>query len=85
MSPYIYVLKSLKDGELYTGSTTNLKERLKRHEQGHVPSTRDRRPLELIYYEFSKNEHDNRMREKYLKTGRGKKYLKVRLKSFWET
>jgi len=49
-----------------------------------VESTRNRRPLELIYSEACKNEKDTIAREKYLKTGMGKRFLKNRLKVFWE-
>ena len=48
---YTYVLKSLKDGKLYIGWTNNLKKRFDNHSLGKVFSTKDRRPLDLIYYE----------------------------------
>ena len=47
-----------------------------------VISTKGRVPFELIYYEACVNEQDARIREKYLKSGRGKRYLKNRLKRF---
>ncbi len=81
MPGFTYVLHSLKDGALYTGSTNDLKRRIKQHNTGLVPSTRDRRPLRLVYYEYCLSEHDARMREKYLKSGHGKKYLRSRLKN----
>jgi putative endonuclease len=70
------------DGKNYTGSTGDLRKRFNSHNKGEVPSTRKRKPFELIYYEACVNEHDARMREKYLKSGRGKKYLRLRLKRF---
>lgn len=79
---YTYVLKSLKDGKIYTGSTNNLRKRFKQHNDGLASSTRGRRPLELIYYEMCKNEIDARSRELFLKSGMGKRYLKNRLKRF---
>jgi putative endonuclease len=81
MSGYVYILQSLKDGNLYTGSTVDLKHRLEEHLAGHVLSTRQRRPLKLVYYEYCLSERDARIREKYLKTGHGKKYLRSRLKN----
>jgi len=48
---YIYVLRSLKDGNNYTGYTKNLKLRLEQHSNGEVESTKDRRPFVLIYFE----------------------------------
>ena len=77
---YTYVLRSLKDKQLYTGSTNNLRDRFKRHQSEKVLSTSKRGPFELIYYECSLNEIDCRKRERFLKSGPGKKYLKNRLK-----
>ena len=77
----MYVLKSLKDKELYVGRTENLKNRIVEHNKGKVPSTRDRRPLKFVYCEASNNVKDAAHREKYLKTAWGKRYLKNRLKN----
>jgi putative endonuclease len=79
---YTYVLRSKKDNRLYTGSSNNLERRLSEHNSGKVSSTKSRGPFELIYYEACMNEQDARAREKYLKTGMGKRYLKNRLKRF---
>ena len=81
---YVYTLLSDKDGHLYTGSTNDLKRRLKEHNTGGVNSTKNRRPLKLIYYEACINEDDARQREKYLKSGMGKKYLRNRLNKYFE-
>ena len=80
---YTYVLKSYKDGKMYTGSTKDLKLRFEQHEKGSVKSTKHRRPLELIYYEACLSEEDALRREKYLKTHYGKMFLKNRLKSYF--
>lgn len=40
---YVYLLKSLKDKDLYTGSTEDLKRRFREHQQGSSIATRDRR------------------------------------------
>lgn len=64
---YVYILKSKKDGDLYTGSTKDLKQRFKFHNEGKVPSTHLRGPFELIYYEAYKAEKDARLREHNLK------------------
>ena len=79
---YTYVIRSEKDNRLYTGSTNDLPKRLSEHNSGRVTSTKSRGPFELIYYEASLNEQDARAREKYLKTGMGKRYIKNRLKRF---
>lgn len=80
---YVYVLRSEKDNLLYTGYSSNLKERLKIHNAGGVPSTKMRRPLHLIYFEGCLNQQDATRREKYLKSGNGKIYLRSRLKNFF--
>lgn len=80
---YTYVLHSRKDNQLYTGSTKNLKLRFQQHTQGKVDSTKDRRPLRLIYYEACLNEDDARRREHTLKSYRGKMFLRRRLKSYF--
>lgn len=77
---FVYVLKSLKDGELYVGRAKELKERLVEHSKGRVASTKNRRPLKFIYCEMSNNIRDAAHREKYLKTAWGKRYLKQRTK-----
>ncbi len=78
---YVYVLRSLKDKDLYTGSTKNLEIRLGQHQQGKVPATKNRRPLRFIYAEISNNIKDALHREKYLKTAWGKRYLRERVKN----
>ena len=76
---YVYVLKSLKDTKLYTGYTDNLERRLYEHNKGLVESTKNRRPLELLYYEHGGSKEDAVRREGCLKSGKGKRYLRTRL------
>ena len=82
MKYYVYILESKKDNNLYTGYTNNLKRRLKEHNNGEVKSTKNRRPLKLVYYEFCLNKDDALHREKYLKSSWGKRYIKNRLKNY---
>ncbi len=79
---YTYLLLSTKDGNWYTGYTDDLKKRLLAHNSGKVESTKSRTPLKLIYYESCNNMLDARARERFLKSGQGKAYLKKRLKFF---
>ena len=76
---YTYVLQSAKDGRWYTGATKDLRTRVGDHPKGRVESTRSRRPLRLIYYEACLSDADAKRRERYLKTGKGKRYLRQRL------
>ena len=80
---YVYVLKSLADGMLYIGCTSDLKNRIRSHANGSVESTKKRLPLELIYYEACNHRNDAFRREKYLKTTYGHRYLKHRLRSYF--
>ncbi len=77
---YVYVLKSQLDEKLYVGYTTNLKNRLQKHQSGEVLSTSPRRPFELIFYEGYKNMEDAKRREVYLKTSKGKSSLRMMLR-----
>lgn len=80
---YVYVLKSLVDDGLYIGCTKDLKERIKAHNSGRVKSTKDRIPLELIYYEACLEQSDAYRREKYLKSTYGRRYIRNRLKGYF--
>ncbi len=79
---YIYVLLSGKDGKFYTGYTKDLKQRFEEHKKGNIDSTKNRRPLKLIYFEGCLSQQDATHREKYLKTYHGKMFIKRRLKSY---
>ena len=79
---YTYILKSKKNSVLYTGSTNDLRKRLKQHNDGKSTYTNKFKPWEVIYYEACNNEQDARSRELYLKSGMGKRYLKNRLRGF---
>ncbi len=80
---YVYVLQSEKDARLYTGCTKDLKKRKQLHDEGRVESTRARRPLKLVYYEYCLKQEDAYHREKYLKTTYGKRYIRNRLKHYF--
>lgn len=79
---YIYVLYSLKDNNFYIGKTTNLNQRLKKHNRGEVRSTKNRRPLLLAHFEEFKEAGLAFLRERALKlpsAGSFKKELRNRL------
>ena len=80
---YVYVLQSKKDNLFYTGFTTDIEKRLLEHNQGVQESTKNRIPFEVIYFEWCINKQDAITREKYLKSGWGKRYLKIRLNNFF--
>jgi len=75
MTFFVYILESLKDGNLYIGQTNDIEKRIKRHDTGQVSSTRNRRPLKLIYQESFPARTDSMAREKYLKSLKSSKYI----------
>lgn len=80
---YVYILESIKDKGWYTGYTSDLKKRITEHQAGYTKTTKHRRPWKLIYYEASRSLEDTIAREKYLKSGMGKRYIRNRLKSYF--
>jgi putative endonuclease len=80
---YTYVLISKVDDNLYIGYTKDLKLRFEQHNNREVNSTKNRIHLTLIYYESCVSKVDALIREKYLKTYRGRMFLKKRLKSYF--
>ena len=77
---YVYILLSKRDDKLYIGYTNNLKRRLSQHARGEVSSTKNRRPLKLIHYEYFINEVDAKAREIFLKSGAGHTQIKDKLR-----
>ncbi|MCP5534669.1 MAG: GIY-YIG nuclease family protein [Akkermansiaceae bacterium] len=82
---YVYVLQSGNDHGLYIGYTSDLRRRRNEHEQGLSKSTKGRRPLDLIYYEAYLDQSDALGRERFLKSGAGRMFLKKQLKHHFET
>lgn len=79
---YTYILQSKKNSQLYVGYTSDLKRRIREHNQGLNFSTKKYMPWEIIYYEACIEESDTKRREKYLKTTQGNRLIKRRLKDF---
>lgn len=75
---YVYILK-LNNGALYKGSTGNLKERIKNHNNNKVISTKHKQP-KLIHYECYLKKSDAQRREKFLKTTEGRRLLKQQIR-----
>ena len=81
---YVYTLESVKFQNLYIGFTENHPDkRLTEHNKGKIPSSKDKRPLKLIYYETYLDKKDALNREKFLKGGSGRKYIKKQLKNYF--
>jgi putative endonuclease len=80
---YVYFL-FLNNGNIYTGSTNDLKRRIAEHKLGKVISTKHKRPLNIIAYEAYLLKSDATRREKFLKTTERKRLLKLQLKDCLE-
>lgn len=80
---YVYIIENIKNNELYTGYSADLKRRIKEHNQGLSSSTKRYMPWKCIYYEACLNEKDAKRREHYLKTTQGRRLLKRRLKEYF--
>jgi putative endonuclease len=79
---YVYVLHSELDRGLYIGFSTNLHRRIAEHEQGLAFATSFRGPWRLIYYEAYVEQEDALGRERYLKSGGGRRFLKAQLRHY---
>jgi putative endonuclease len=74
-----YALQSKKDGWLYVGMSSDVKGRLEQHNRGYNKSTKLRAPFDLFYVEECGSREEARKREKYLKSGQGREFLRERL------
>jgi putative endonuclease len=82
----VYVLESIKTKKWYIGFTpSDVIKRLNKHNNGEVVSTKSFRPWRLIYYESYLNRNDATGREKFLKSGAGRSFLKKQLKNYLST
>lgn len=76
---YTYVVLSEQVGRFYTGYTADLRKRIGEHQHGRVRWTASRQPVRLVYYEACLSQEDALRRERFLKSGKGKRYLRNRL------
>ena len=74
---YVYFLE-LSNGDIYVGSTDDLRRRVTSHQQGHVISTSKYLPLILRSYVAVGDEATARSLERYFKSGSGKAFAKKR-------
>jgi putative endonuclease len=77
---FAYAIKSISRNYIYVGMSNDLEKRLKQHNKGQNKTTKAYRPFVLILSEEFETREAARKREKYLKSGIGKEYLKALLK-----
>jgi len=73
---YVYALKSIKRKYIYIGITDNIQRRFNQHQSGNNKTTSAYRPFKIILIEKFKNRLEARKREKYLKSGMGREWIK---------
>lgn len=76
MKYFVYFLLSLKNNDLYVGSTEDIKKRVTLHNAGKVKSTRAYRPWKLVGLEEYSSRSEAVQRERFLKSGQQKEILK---------
>src|SRR5215813_12872562 len=79
---YVYVLRSERDSGFYIGFSTNLRARLRQHQDGESFATKSLGPWKLIYYEAYTEREDAEGREKFLKSGAGRRFLRTQLRHY---
>ena len=75
MTYFVYILRSVKDGSYYVGSTQDVQERVERHNQGRSKYTKTKRPWELVYSLEFPNRASALDREKEIKGRKSKAYI----------
>jgi putative endonuclease len=74
---FVYVLISKKNGRIYIGQTADLEKRMLVHNQGFCRSTKPYRPWVIGYHEIVKSRSLAVIRERYLKSAAGRKFLRM--------
>ncbi|WKZ59392.1 MAG: GIY-YIG nuclease family protein [Cyclobacteriaceae bacterium] len=73
---FVYALKSVSKNYIYVGLTSDLQSRIERHNRGYERTTKPYAPFRLIHSESFPDRISARRREKFLKSGQGKDYLR---------
>jgi putative endonuclease len=79
---YVYILRSERDSGFYIGFSTNLRARLRQHQDGESFATKSRGPWKLVYYEAYTEREDAEGRERFLKSGAGRRFPRVQLRHY---
>jgi len=79
---FVYILKSIMNEAYYVGSCMDIVERLKRHNEGSVRSTKRYIPWNLVYFEEYKNLKEARKREKQIKAWKKRRAIENLIRHF---
>ena len=74
---YVYSMLSLTKNYIYVGISDNPERRIKQHNLGYNKTTKPYKPFSVLMIEKYKTRTEARVREKYLKSGIGKEFLKT--------
>ena len=72
----VYAIRSEVNGEIYVGMAKDAENRLREHNAGKNRYTKGLKPWKTLYREVHFDWESGRKREKYLKSGIGKEFLK---------
>jgi putative endonuclease len=72
----VYILLNRTKTRTYTGVAADVDERLKRHNDGHVPASRPHRPYEIIYVETYPTLKEARQKERFYKSTTGRRRIR---------
>ena len=78
---FTYIIQSQKNGKYYTGSCSDIDERIKRHNAGATPSTKPNRPWKLVYFESYATNSAALKREREIKSKKSRKYIEYLIHS----
>ena len=82
MKWYVYVLQSINFDRTYVGFTKHVLKRLSQHNKGHTTSTKPYLPWKILFFEEFSSKEEALKREKFLKTGKGREFIK-QYKASW--
>ena len=74
---FVYVILSLRRNYIYVGLTSSVERRFEQHQVGKEATTAPYRPFQLLLAEQYETRREARRREKYLKSGIGKEWIKA--------
>ncbi|MDN3547436.1 GIY-YIG nuclease family protein [Mucilaginibacter aquaedulcis] len=72
---YTYIIQSVKSGRYYIGHTSNIDERLERHNRGKVNATKNKGPWIIKYFETYKTKSEANSRELYIKSMKSRVFI----------
>ena len=75
---WVYILKNSQN-RIYIGQTNNLDSRIKRHNNNEEISTKNRGLFNVIHQEIYRTRSEAMRREKQLKSGKGREWIKNNL------